>query len=65
MSDEPQEFNDGHIIEGMDRCNTIMVMLHELLHEHPAVIKADTSEDISAAAAFIMKAYQKIGALAV
>lgn len=61
--DSTHQFNDGHITEGLDRCNTIMIMIEELLREHPSVLKANVSSDVDTASKAIMKAYQKIGEL--
>ena len=57
------EFNEGHIIEGLDRCHTIMILMDEIIIEHPAVIKAGVNDDLLEAQGLIMKAYQAIGAL--
>jgi len=63
MSNEPQDFNDGHIIEGLDRCHTIMVMIDELLSGHPSVTKAVQEEEVTKAIKVIFDMYQKIGEL--
>lgn len=60
---EQQEFNDGHIIEGLDRLNSLMVMSHELLENHPAIIKAGLQDRLSKLQASIMDMYQAIGQL--
>ena len=58
-----QEFNDGHIIEGLDRLNTIIMMIHELLIDHPAILKADVEGDAHQAIGILLCAYQKVGEL--
>lgn len=63
MSDTPQEFNEGHIIEGLDRLHVITTMLHEFLTDHPAIIKAGVQGDVHQAAGILLVAYQKVGEL--
>lgn len=63
-AEHEDDFNDGHILEGMDRCHTIMIMIEELLSGHPAVSRAGAESEVSAALSLVMTAYQKIGALA-
>lgn len=57
------DFNEGHIVEGLDRCHIIMSMIEDHLVEHPAVLKANVNTKILKAQALIMDAYQYIGAL--
>jgi len=59
MSDS-QEFNDGHILEGMDRCHTIQILLEELLEGHPAVIKAEMQRQVVVAQDAVMYVYEAI-----
>ena len=61
MSDK--EFNEGHIVEGVDRIHTIIVMIEELLIDHPAIVKAGVSHDILEAQEILTTAYQKVGML--
>lgn len=63
LCDDAQPFNDGHIVEGLDRCHTLMTMLDQLLDQHPAIIKAGAQDEVSEALQLIMDAYQKIGEL--
>lgn len=56
-----QPYNAGHQIEGLDRCNTIMVMLEQLLREHPAVVRAGGQPLIKQAYSAIWTLYQNIG----
>lgn len=58
---ELQHYNHGHQIEGMDRCHTVMQMIHFLLDEHPAVLKAGVSPLIEQARTAMFQAYQQIG----
>lgn len=60
-----QEFNEGHITEGLDRCNTIMLLIDELLVEHPAVLRVKSGEDLQTAFNIIMDIYQEIGGLSI
>ena len=60
---EPQPFNEGHILEGMDRGNTILVMINELLDQHPAVVKVDGDHEIDVAYTAIFNLIQRIGEL--
>lgn len=59
MSD--QEFNEGHISEAMDRVNIIIVMINELLDNHPAILKTNLQNDIDMAANRLCEVYQKLG----
>lgn len=64
MDDEvsdAQVYDAGHQIEGLDRCDTIMVMLEHLLREHPAVVRVDGDGLIEQAYGAIWALYQKIG----
>ena len=60
---ELQHYNRGHRIEGLDRCHTVMQMIHFLLDEHPAVLTAGVSPLIEQARTAIFQAYQQIGLL--
>lgn len=60
---EPDEWNDGYILEGMDRCHTIMLMIEELLSGHPSVVKTKNQWNIDNASKMIMSVYQDIGSL--
>lgn len=64
MSDnenEAQVYNAGHQVEGLDRCNTIMVMLEQLLRDHPAIVRVDGDGLIEQAFGAIWTLYQRIG----
>lgn len=63
MPNQPQPYNPGHQIEGLDRCHTILEMIHSLLDEHPAVLKAGVMPLIEEARGAIFHAYQRIGML--
>lgn len=56
-----QPYNPGHQIEGLDRCHTVLEMIHSLLDSHPAVLKAGVSPLIEQARTAIFQAYQQIG----
>jgi hypothetical protein len=58
-----QPYNPGHQIEGLDRCHTVMEMMHFLLDGHPAVLKAEVMPLIEEARAAIHQAYQRISML--
>lgn len=58
-----QPYNPGHQIEGLDRCHTVLEMIHSLLNEHPAVLKAGVTPLIEQARTALMQAYQQIGRL--
>lgn len=58
---DAQAYDAGHQIEGLDRCDTIMVMLEHLLREHPAVVRVDGDGLIEQAYGAIWTLYQKIG----
>ena len=60
---EEVEWNDGHILEGLDRCHTLLVLIDQLLNEHPAIIKAGMEENLSKAEEMIVDIYQEIGRL--
>jgi len=57
------EWNDGYILEGQDRCHTILVMIDNLLYQHPAVIRADVEILFNAARNNLIVLYQQIGNL--
>lgn len=59
-SDPCNLFNEGHILEGADRCNTILIMIEELLSEHPAIVKAKLQNKVFKASDLIMDCYQEI-----
>jgi len=59
----PQPYNPGHLIEGLDRCHTVLEMIHSLLDEHPAVLKAGVTPLIEQARTALFQAYQQIGLL--
>lgn len=61
--DAPQPYNPGHQIEGLDRCHTVLMMLDQLLLDHPAVVKSEVSHLVEEAFGAIYQAYQKIGEL--
>jgi hypothetical protein len=64
MSDnDAQPYNSGHQIEGLDRCHTVLEMIHFLLDEHPAVLKAGVMPLIEQARTALFQAYQQIGEL--
>lgn len=54
-------WNDGYYFEAMDRCNTVMVLIDEILDGHPAIEKVGAQKDIDAALACLMNAYQRVG----
>ncbi len=57
------DFNSGYIVEGVDRCHTIMTMIDELLSEHPAIKKAKMEESLDEAFTILFNIYQAVGAL--
>lgn len=59
MSD--QEFNKGHMLEGVDRINTVVGLIEELLINHPAILKTGVNDDIIKAQSILSEAYQKVG----
>ncbi len=61
--DNKQEFNEGHIIEGLDRLHVITTMLHEFLADHPAILKAGLQGDVHQAAGILLLAYDKVAKL--
>ena len=60
---EIKEFNDGHVVEGLDRCHTVMLLINELLVNHPAVTKTNNETRLEYACASIMEIYQDIGSI--
>ncbi len=58
-----QEFNDGHISEAMDRCNTVLVMVNELLYKHPAVKECEGGDLVKDICLSAFELMQKIGEL--
>lgn len=65
----PEEFNDGHWTEALDRTHTIMVMVDELLGSqakgyHPAIEYSGLQSDVDKLQKYVMDLYQKIGSKA-
>lgn len=58
-----EEWNDGYIIEGCDRCHNAAELVDNWLAEHPAIIKAGQQENIDKAMELLMEAYQAVGQL--
>ena len=58
-----QEFNNGHIIEGLDRVNTIQTMIEELLKDHPAIKKADCGNAVDEVQSALYDIYKTVGCL--
>jgi len=58
-----EEWNDGYIIEGLDRLHIITCNLDEHIKDHPAVVKAEQRKNIKKAIKLLMKAYQAVGNL--
>ena len=54
------KFNEGHIVEGLDRLNTVMVMLH-MLDGHPAIVKAGLVDNVNEVQERLMDMYQQVG----
>lgn len=57
------EFNEVHIIEALDRCHTVMLLIDELLHLHPAIVKAVCNDNIERIADDLADVYQRVGQL--
>ena len=58
-----QDWNDGYWIEGMDRCNTILILIESLLDAHPAIERTKGgSEKVKKAGEILAELYQDIGA---
>ena len=57
------EFNSGHILEALDRCYTVEMLMCNLLDEHPAIVKCGASDDIKQVIDTIGVIYQKVGSL--
>jgi hypothetical protein len=53
---EQIEWNDGYWFEARDRCHTIMIMVQELLEDHPAIEKAELSGIIESVQTLMYKA---------
>ena len=55
-------WNNGYYIEGLDRCNTILTLIEELLVDHPSTEKVPgIASKIEQASDLIMSVYQDIG----
>lgn len=57
------DFNEGHITEALDRCHTVMLLIDELLHLHPAIVKAGCNDGIERIADELAEVYQNVGQL--
>ena len=62
MSEE-QVFNEGHIIEGLDRVFIAQCNLDEFVLDHPAVMKAGCNQKVEEAIRLLAEVYQEIGQL--
>ena len=60
---EEVEWNDGYYLEGLDRCHTIIIMLDELLVNHPSVLKTKTSINLENIFDELHYVYNKISML--
>jgi hypothetical protein len=57
------DWNEGYIIEALDRLHIISSNLDEYLKDHPAIVKAEQRKNIKKALKLLMKAYQAVGSL--
>jgi len=57
------DWNDGYILEGLDRLHIVMCNLSDHLVEHPAIVKAGVSDVVSQALELLGDAYQTVGGL--
>jgi hypothetical protein len=55
------EWNDGYYFELLDRTHTVMVLIEELVDQHPALEKIGCQKDIDLVQSTLMKVYQKVG----
>ncbi|MBL4753819.1 MAG: hypothetical protein JKY52_09545 [Flavobacteriales bacterium] len=58
-----EDWNDGYILEGLDRLHIVMCNLSDHLIEHPAIVKAEASDVISHAIELLGTVYQTVGSL--
>lgn len=55
-------WNDGYWLEAMDRCNTVSIMLDQLLNKHPAVLRTPNGQKmLEKSIDQVQKLYQTIG----
>ena len=57
------EFNEGHIIEGLDRLHVINEMIDSFLIDHPAIVKAECGDKIAQAQELLYDSYQDVAGL--
>ena len=57
------EYNEGHIIEGLDRLHVITEMIDSILIDHPAIVKAECVDKISQAQKLLYDSYQGVAGL--
>ncbi len=55
------EYNEGHAIELADRVHTLIVMLDELLTDHPAVIKFELHDRVETIGLELAELYSEAG----
>lgn len=55
------EWNDGYILEGMDRIHTVQVIIDSLIVDHPSIVLLGLQKDISKVQRKLNKIYQAIG----
>lgn len=63
LSDDPQPYNPGHRLEGLDRCSNISNLINDTLADHPAVLKAGAQGLVEGAIEQLTEAYRLIGLL--
>jgi hypothetical protein len=56
------EYNEGHGIELVDRISTVVMMIDELLIDHPAAIEFNLNAKIEAVGLTLAGLYQEAGA---
>ena len=57
---EEVEWNDGFILEAMDRLHVVQCNIGDHILEHPAIKKADVEDHIQQALDHLMAAYQLV-----
>lgn len=65
MSNKTNEpaWNDGYILEGLDRTHNLLCNVDEWLYDHPAILKAGMNDKVKEVVETLMEVYQAVGRL--
>ena len=59
--EEPQDYNEGHLHEAMDRTHVIITMICNVLDQHPAIEHFGLQDDVDQISYQLATLYSKLG----